>query len=328
DELKIRIWDGRHGLSLPFNEHSSGFQWFFSFLAAFSEFEYSDPPVIVLLDEPALGLHARAQADFLRFIDERLAKHCQVIYSTHSPFMVQAGKLERVRIVEDRGVEEGATVTQEISCTDPDTLFPLRGALGYDLVQHLFAVPHSLLVEGPSDVTYLAVISDFLKGQPGRTTLDERWSILPVGNAALIPTFVALMGNHLDVTILVDSRKEGHQRLSRLAAEGYLDQQRIVTIGEVIGHRQGDIEDLFDVNDYLLLFNTAFGAKVSSGDLNGTDTVLARLSRHQHGRFDYGKPADALLRRRDELLPKLSNQTLKRFEALFARLNATLPALP
>src|SRR5712691_2636785 len=59
DELKLRIWDERHGLSLPFDQHSSGFQWFFSFLAAFSEFEYSDPPVIVLLDEPALGLHPR-----------------------------------------------------------------------------------------------------------------------------------------------------------------------------------------------------------------------------------------------------------------------------
>ena len=66
DELKIRIWDNRHYLSLPFTEHSAGFQWFFSFLAAFSEYEHRDPPVVILLDEPAVGLHARAQADFLR----------------------------------------------------------------------------------------------------------------------------------------------------------------------------------------------------------------------------------------------------------------------
>jgi predicted ATPase len=64
--LKIRIWDDRHFLSLPFNEHSTGFQWFFSFLAALSEYENRATPVIILLDEPALGLHARAQADFLR----------------------------------------------------------------------------------------------------------------------------------------------------------------------------------------------------------------------------------------------------------------------
>lgn len=87
DKLKLRIWDNRHSLSLPFTDHSAGFQWFFSFLAAFSEYEHRDPPVVILLDEPAVGLHAKAQADFLRFIEERLAKRCQVIYTTHSPFM-------------------------------------------------------------------------------------------------------------------------------------------------------------------------------------------------------------------------------------------------
>ena len=48
DELKIRIWDNRHSLSLPFTEHSAGFQWFFSFLAAFSVYQHGDPPVVIL----------------------------------------------------------------------------------------------------------------------------------------------------------------------------------------------------------------------------------------------------------------------------------------
>ncbi len=59
--------------------------------------------IIILLDEPALGLHARAQRDYLRFIDERLSGKSQVLYTTHSPFMVQAWLLERVRLVEDKG---------------------------------------------------------------------------------------------------------------------------------------------------------------------------------------------------------------------------------
>jgi hypothetical protein len=327
DELKLRIWDERHGLSLPFDQHSSGFQWFFSFLAAFSEFEYSDPPVIVLLDEPALGLHPRAQRDFLRFIDERVATRCQVLYSTHSPFMVPNGRLERVRLVEDMGGQEGTRVTPEISAADPDTLIPVQGALGYELVHHLLGGRHSLLVEGTSDFTYLTVISNFLREQGGWTSLDERWSIVPVGGAGMIPAFVALLGGRLDATVLVHSRKDGHPRLSQLAAEGYLARQRIVTVGEVIGHREADIEDLFDLNDYLLIFNAAFSAAVSSADLVGTDTVLARLARQQHvARIDQRVPAEILLRRRDELLPRLSKQTLRRFEALFRRLNETLPA--
>ena len=114
DELKVRIWDERHWLSLPFDEHSTGFRWFFSFLAAFSKYEWSDSPLIILLDEPALGLHARAQKDFLRFIDERLASKRQVIHTTHSPFMVQPDKLERVRIVEDKGREDGAQISADV----------------------------------------------------------------------------------------------------------------------------------------------------------------------------------------------------------------------
>ena len=42
DELKVRMWDERHWLSLPFDEHSSGFRWFFSFLVAFSKYEWAE----------------------------------------------------------------------------------------------------------------------------------------------------------------------------------------------------------------------------------------------------------------------------------------------
>jgi predicted ATP-dependent endonuclease of OLD family len=324
-ELKFRIWDDRHLLSLPFSEHSSGFQWFFSFLAAFSEFEFRENPVIILLDEPALGLHAKAQKDFLRFIDERLAPRHQVIHTTHSPFMIQPDKLERVRIVEDRGREKGAQISSNVLSTDPDTLFPLQGALGYDLVQHLFIAPHNLVVEGTSDYTYLRVMSDFLKEQE-RIHLDDRWSVIPVGGVDLIPTFVSLLGHHLNVTVLIDARKGGHQRLSKLADEGYLEHQRIVTVGQVLDKKLADIEDVFTVSDYLLLYNRAFGANIEPDDLSGTDPILSRIAR-QLGvdHFDHGRPADALLRHRDELLPSLSEDTLTRFEKLFERINATLP---
>lgn len=324
DELKLRIWDNRHMLSLPFNEHSAGFQWFFSFLAAFSEFEHSDPPVVILLDEPAVGLHAKAQADFLRFIDERLTKRCQVIYTTHSPFMVEPGRLERVRLVEDRGKAEGATVSSDVLTRDRATLFPLQGALGYDLVQHLFVAPNNLVVEGTSDYAYIKLISDYLLAQ-GRTGLDPKWSIVPVGGADLIPTFVALLGNHLDVTVLLDSRKEGNQRLAKLAKDGYLDEHRIIFIGEILDRNSADIEDLFEESEYLALYNKAFGKTVKGSDLKGRDPIVARLARNEGvDRFDHGRPADVLLRDRDAILSRLSDATLQRFETLCGRINGTL----
>lgn len=325
DELKIRVWDDRHQLSLPFDEHSTGFRWFFSFLAAFSEFEYSERPVVLLLDEPALGLHARAQADFLRFIEERLAQKHQVIYTTHSPFMVQPGKLERVRLVEDKSKELGCVISSDVTSTDPDTLFPLQGALGYDLAQHLFVGPHNLVVEGPSDYTYLRVISDHFGAEAAREALRGKWSIVPVGGADLVPTFVALLGGHLDLTVVVDAKKGGHQKLSQLIDQKLLQQRRLITIGDITGQAVADIEDLFAIGDYLDLFNAAFGTNIAETDLQGDDPIVRRIARQQGvERFDHGRPADRFLRDRDQILPTLSDETLDNFERLFARINATM----
>ncbi|MCX6272168.1 MAG: ATP-binding protein [Bacteroidetes bacterium] len=324
DELKIRIWDNKHALSLPFNEHSSGFQWFFSFLAAFSEYEYSDEPVIILLDEPGLGLHGRAQADFLLFIEERLAEKRQVIYSTHSPFMVQPDHLERARIVEEKDREAGSKITEDVLTTDPDTLFPLQGALGYDLVQHLFINKNNLVLEGTSDFIYLTIFSDFLK-ENKRKHLNDKWSLVPVGGADLIPTFVALLGNHLDITVVLDSRKEGNQKLGNLSSKGYLKDKRIITIGEILTKKLADIEDLFNPTDYLTLYNKAFNKSHKPQDLQGEDQIVNKIARLEKiDRFDHGKPADFFLRNKAEILTQLSEQTFSNFEKLIEQINKTL----
>lgn len=323
DELHLRMWDDRHRLSLPFGERSSGFQWFFSFLASFSRYEYKDDPVIILLDEPGLGLHARAQHDFLRFIDERLSAKRQVIYSTHSPFMIQPKKLERARVVEDKGRDKGSVVTSNVTTIDPDTLFPLQGALGYDIAQHLLVTQDNLVVEGSSDFVFLTAVSDFLE-ERGRTFLRKEWSIKPVGSADSIPTFVALLGMHLDMTVLIDSRKEGNQRLTSLAEAGFLRATRIITIGEVMKAKAADIEDLFDPDDYLRLYNKAFATEIKLTDLKGNDPIVRRLARHAGvDRYDHGKPADVLLRDKPALLASFSETTLANFERLFERINAT-----
>jgi hypothetical protein len=130
---------------------------------------------------------------------------------------------------------------------------------------------------------------------------------------------------HLDVTVLIDSRKEGSQRLTDLAQAGYLRATRIVPVGEILGRKAADIEDLFAVDDYLRLYNKAFGKNVAAADLKGDDPIVKQLAR-QAGvdRFDHGKPADALLRDKESLLATLTEDTLVNFEKLFDRLNGTL----
>ncbi len=323
-ELHVRLYDNAHMLSLPFDERSSGFRWFFSFLCAFSRYRLSGEPVIILLDEPALGLHARAQRDFLRYIDEKLAPKCQVVYTTHSPFMVPPERLDRVRLVEDKGRRLGATVSADVMSTDKDTLFPLQGALGYDLAQSLFVGPNNLLVEGTSDYTYLQLMSSHLSGL-GRSGLDDRWTIVPVGGADQVATFVALLAQHVEATVLLDSHPRGNPRMDRLVQQGVFRRSRVIGVGEVTGQREADIEDLFDPEEYLSLYNAAFGKEVKLTDLNGTDPIVKRLARHMEvPRFDHGRPAEVLLRDHAQRLPQLSEETRERFELLFAKINATL----
>lgn len=324
DEMHVRMYDNQHMLSLPFDERSSGFQWFFSFLAAFSSYEQNDDPVIILLDEPALNLHAKAQKDFLRFIEERLSKRCQVIYTTHSPFMIQPGQIGRARLIEDKGLKNGSVATSDVLTTDGDTLFPLQAALGYDLAQHLFISKDNLVVEGPSDYHFMEIISSHLT-ELGSEGLNSRWAIMPLGGADVIPAFVALLGNHLDVTVVVDARKEGHQKLSALAEDGFLSNKRIITVGEIAGRKIADIEDLFSKKDYLDLYNAALGKSLKVSDLKGADPIVRQIARHEGiDRFNHDAPAKVLLREREKRVAKLSDETLAAFEKLFKRINETL----
>jgi len=319
--LQIRVEDLRHGFSNRFDQRSSGFRWFFSFLAAFHEFEKQKDRVVILLDEPALELHPRAQRDFLRFINERLAPKHQVFYTTHSPFMVEADHLERVRMVEDKGRGVGAVVSADVLSAEPDSFFPLQAALGYDIAQSVFSRPDNLLVEDTSDYTYLMVISDHLK-QFGREHLNGRWQILPAGGLGNVPAVVALIGRQMGVTVLVES-KGGSEKLVELAKAGFLKPKRLVAVAEVTGGSRADIEDLFEVDDYLALYNQAFGKSLRAADLPPGERILERI-KEKEGDFDAGRPADALLRLRDKLLPPLRPTTRARFEELFRRINKTL----
>ena len=95
-------------------------------------------------------------------------------------------------------------------------------------------------------------------------------------------------------------------------------------VGKTFKQKFADIEDVFSIDDYIVLYNEAFGQKLKPGDLTGTDPIVARIERHTGAEYDHGKPADVLLRKRDEFLPKIEAETLNRFEKLFQAINATL----
>ena len=331
--LQVRVENRRHRVTVPFDERSRGFVWFFSFLAYFSKLEEeSTQPLILLLDEPGLSLHATAQHDFLRFINERLAPHHQVIFTTHSPFMIDPHNFGCVRTVID-APETGTTVSSDILKTDAESAFPLHAALGVELTQTLFVGPNVLLVEGPSDVIYLQYLSEQLI-KAGKTGLDDRWVLVPGGGISKLAAFLTLFGaNQMKVCVLADSSAQNNKTIGRLKASGKLYDAGIVQIGNASGAEEADIEDLLPAQLYIDLVNDAY-----RGELAGTSLTLAELpdgprivkrvedaffSRDVNkGRLNHYSPAGALLRMKETT--EMSEEQLFAAEILIQQINALL----
>lgn len=334
--IQIRVLNEKHHVTVPFDERSNGFVWFFSFLAYFSELEHdSDRPIILLLDEPGLSLHARAQADLLRFIDERLAPRHQVIFTTHSPFMIDPQKFDRVRTVEDQE-KIGTQVSQDVLRADSDTVFPLMAAMGIDLTQTLWVGPNVLLVEGPADVIYLSFLSQMLEAQ-GRDGLDPRWVVTPGGSITKLPAFLAVFGaNKMNVAVLTDSSPRDTVTVQRLKEAGRLGTGGLVQVGDVVGRDEADLEDLFTDAFYLGLVNDAYQGELKGNTLSARDLAAGpRLVKRvedlfaakaiNKGRLNHFAPAGALMRKQSAFTGKVAALTLDTAEALFKRVNAFLP---
>lgn len=314
--LEIRIRNERHRLSLNFGERSSGFVWFFSFLAYFSQFRDGGRSLVLLLDEPGRSLHPHAQRDLLRFVTERLAAHHPVIYATHSPFMIEANALARVRTVEDDG-EHGTRLSTDLRAIDPGTLFPLRAALAWELSRELAVAGHNLVVPKASDVVYLEVLSAHLIAK-GRAGLDPRWELVPAGGLGRAAMVRALLGDEGGLLVIA-----GGDPQTVVPAD--LEPQRIVPLAEIAGRAAADVEDLFEPAFYLSLLRSAGLADVKNRDWPSTGRILAIVEERTDGPVDPYRAAAHFQRDQPTLLKKLDAKTQDRFENLFQRINAALP---
>lgn len=186
-ELKIRFnLDGVHldtlisdptatyDVEVNLNDRSRGFQWFFAFYVSFAADTKGGKAEnsILLLDEPGLYLHAKSQSDLLKHFEDDFTN--QILYSTHSPFMVPTHRLDSVRTV-NIADKTGTSVTNDPS-GDSRTLFPLQAALGYDLAQSMFVGPNNLVVEGVTDFWFLTAVSAHLS-DAGKTALSSNLTL-------------------------------------------------------------------------------------------------------------------------------------------------------
>lgn len=322
--LDIRVKNNRSKVSLPLKNRSKGFNWFFSFLVWFKKIqEDKKNNYILLLDEPGLNLHATAQDNLLRFLND-LAKDYQIVYTTHSPFMIESNKLPKIRTVVE--TEKGSIVSDSIQEKDPNTLFPLQAALGYDIAQNLFISKHNLLVEGASDLLYLQVMSAILEAV-GKTGLDQKITIVPVGGMDKVVTFISLLrGNKLSIGCLLDTVKDpkSKARLNDLIDQKIISQNKLKFFDEFLpDFNQADIEDIFAKEDYLKFYNEAYPAsKINLSDLNEEiQPILIQISKFLNiERFNHYRPAN-FLAAKGVNSTYFSNETLDKFEKLFIEVN-------
>lgn len=336
--LYIRIKNRRHGVTVPFDQRSKGFIWFFSFLVWFDAVQSradTDKQLILLLDEPGLNLHALAQADFLAYIRE-LSKQHQIIYTTHSPFMVESERLDNVRVVEDRA-KDGTKVSGNLAGSSDESVFPLQAALGYSIAQNLFIAKKNILVEGPADLILLQHMSALMEAK-GRKGLDDA-ILVPVGGLDKLATFVALLGsNKLKLVVLHDRAGAPHQKLEDLIRQKLIERKRVLDFSMFFDPQpsEADIEDLLPVVAYVTAFNQTYANELSGRtltvpDLGPQPRVVDRINHWlkannitllKDGGFNHYRVAQAVLPVLTE--SAFTVQELARFETLFKQVGAAL----
>lgn len=321
--LDIRVRGKR--VSLPLKNRSKGFNWFFSFLVWFKKIQGdTNSNYILLLDEPGLNLHASAQADLMRFLED-LSKEYQIIYTTHSPFMISSENLSRVRTVLE--TDKGSVISDSIQEKDPNTLFPLQAALGYDIAQNLFISKKNLLVEGVSDLTALTAISSILE-EENRESLREDITIVPTGGLEKVATFISLLrGSELEIVCLLDSYRDakGKAKMNKMIEGKLIQKSKVRFFDEFLdAYSQADLEDLFAKSDYLKLFNSAFHEieDIKQEDLNPSiKQVIIQLNKHiNKKRFNHFRPINEMVK----IGAKKSyfeEESLNNFEKVFKKIN-------
>ena len=325
--LQIRIRNTKHRVTLPLKNRSKGFIWFFSFLVWFSKVQ-EKKNLIILLDEPGLNLHAEAQADLLKYIDKELLPRYQVIYTTHSPFMIESDKLDEVRTVYDSNDSKvGSIISNALEEKDQGTLFPLQAALGYNLAQNLYISDKNLLVEGVADLMFLTVMSGILK-ENNREGLNEDITIVPVGGLDKVATFISLLrGNELNMVCLLDTfiDQKGKKRLEDLIKDKIIKEKQIKFFDQYIDRLNiAEIEDMFEIEEYLKLFNEEFSKdfkSISKEEIDTNKPIIPQINQIiQKNRFNHYRPSrylTSICADKDYF----SEATLDRFENLFKDIN-------
>lgn len=316
-----------YDVEVNLDERSRGFKWFFSFYVTFAADTKggSSENAILLLDEPGLYLHATSQGDLLKHLAGDFTN--QVLYTTHSPFMVPTNNLDAVRTV-NIDQDAGTTVSNDPS-GDARTLFPLQAALGFNLAQSLFVGPDNLVVEGVTDYWIMSSISEHLRSV-GKTGLPTTLTITPAGGAQKVSYMVALLtAERLNVLVMLDEERQARTAKDELVKQKLIREDNVVFVTDGFDTSgrpvEADIEDLIDETVYSGLVRESYAAELAGKSLSLNPNVPRIVKRYEEAfkalglEFHKTRSARLLLNRMATEPEKIvTTASMERFDRLFA----------
>lgn len=251
--FQILVSDDKRADEIELENRSTGLQWFLSFYLVFTyESEDAHEDAVVLLDEPGLSLHPLAQRDLSSFFDN-LSKTHQLLFTTHSPFLIDADRLDRVRKVYiDEG---GATVASsdlgagrgKNGVLDAGATYAVHSALSLTVAESLLLGCCPIIVEGPSDQHYLSAIKNILI-KKGKIKPASELVFPPSGGAKTAKIIASILMGRDDTLpmVLLDSDAAGKQAAKALQDNLYqgVKDRILLTDNFIEGLKDTEIEDL------------------------------------------------------------------------------------
>jgi len=167
DGEDINFWIVENDIPYYPAQRSKGQQWYLSFYVKIVARLQESKPNVILIDEPGLYLHAKAQKDLLDVLQEHTTEN-PVVFSTHSPYLITNDNRENVRLVEKS--DNGTKILGKVHAhptADKETLTPVLTAIGLGINDSITNLDQkdNVVVEGPEDVFYLRAYQTLEKGE-------------------------------------------------------------------------------------------------------------------------------------------------------------------
>jgi len=252
DGNHFRIWvsDDKRPEEIELEGRSTGLQWFLSFYLVFLvERADAHADSILLLDEPGLSLHPHAQEDLSAFFDG-LAKTNQLLYTSHSPFLIVADRLDRARkvYVDQNGTSK---VTADLGSVEGDSEkrgagYTVFAALGLSVAESYLVGCTAVIVEGPSDQYYLSAIKNLLIAS-GKLKPVRELVFPPAGGTKGVKAVVSILGGRDEKlpVVLVDSDAHGKAAAQALRSGLYASEPNLILdVQSFTKMPNSEIEDL------------------------------------------------------------------------------------